>query len=190
MGAKSDRTKNALADALERLLQEMPLAKVTVRAVTQQANVDRQTFYYHFETMSDLVAFVCRRQLSSLMDAASTSKTTHDLFTLVISEVDAHRSVLAPLLANVGRPTMREVFYDVVNSVLAQQAQTMLAKLGTHPTDEQVQFAVQYCQFASVSLVIDWLMGKLSATPEHLANQLSEAFEQQMHGLAATCALP
>lgn len=185
MASKSERTKQALGGALVELLREMPLAKVTVRGITQRAGVDRQTFYYHFETLSDLVTYVCRMQLSTLIGAAGASRDMHELFYLVISEVDARRDVLVPLMNNVGRPVLRELFYDAIYSVFTKQAMVTLEALGVCVPPERLEFAVQYCQFASVMFVIDWLEGKLAASPERLADSLYEAFEQQMRGLAS-----
>ncbi|MEG1430525.1 MAG: TetR family transcriptional regulator, partial [Oscillospiraceae bacterium] len=51
----SQTTKKALAASLVRLLSEKPLDKITVVDIAEDCEVNRQTFYYHFQDIYDLV---------------------------------------------------------------------------------------------------------------------------------------
>ena len=42
-------TKRALADALKQMMEIKPIAKITVKDLVEICNVNRQTFYYHFD---------------------------------------------------------------------------------------------------------------------------------------------
>ena len=88
------RTKQALARALEKLLKTTPLSKVTVKAIAKEAQVDRQTFYYHFETLSDLVEFACLEQFSCMKPNLSQCKTSHDLFSELMTHITPKRIIL------------------------------------------------------------------------------------------------
>ncbi|WP_320127393.1 TetR/AcrR family transcriptional regulator C-terminal domain-containing protein [uncultured Sphaerochaeta sp.] len=48
-------TKLALAQSLRQLMQERTLDKITVKEVVERCGVNRQTFYYHFRDMYDLL---------------------------------------------------------------------------------------------------------------------------------------
>ena len=52
----SQVTKRALAASLIKLLSQKPLDKVTVKDIIEDCGVNRQTFYYHFKDIYDLVA--------------------------------------------------------------------------------------------------------------------------------------
>ena len=51
-------TKQALGDALKRLMEQRPIAKITVKSLVELCNVNRQTFYYHFDDVYDLLEWV------------------------------------------------------------------------------------------------------------------------------------
>ncbi|MDR4016312.1 MAG: TetR family transcriptional regulator, partial [Eggerthellaceae bacterium] len=110
-GDKSQNTKNALALALKGLVRKLPLRKISVRAVTQRAGVDRQTFYYHFETMDDLVVHLCRMCVSVSSADTMRCQSSAELFRLLISQGEKTREVFAVLLRGVGRNALREVFH-------------------------------------------------------------------------------
>ena len=65
----SDITKRALSASLKSLLLEKPIDKVSVLDITNRCGVKRQTFYYHFQDIADLVEWTC-------LDDASNSKSS------------------------------------------------------------------------------------------------------------------
>ena len=51
-------TKQILADALDRLLEKKPLEKIRINDLTEACGVNRQTFYYHFHDIYELVEWM------------------------------------------------------------------------------------------------------------------------------------
>ena len=51
-------TRQAMADSLRTLLRERPLSRISVRDITEGCHVNRQTFYYHFNDVYDLMEWV------------------------------------------------------------------------------------------------------------------------------------
>lgn len=54
----SQTTKRALAASLKKLLSDKPLDKITVTDIAEDCGVNRQTFYYHFQDIYDLVEWI------------------------------------------------------------------------------------------------------------------------------------
>lgn len=48
-------TEQAFAKALKEIMQEKSFDKVTVTELVQRLNVNRQTFYYHYNDLYDLL---------------------------------------------------------------------------------------------------------------------------------------
>ncbi len=53
-------TKRLLADSLRQLLEKKPLEKITVKEIVENCGVKRQTFYYNFQDIYDLVEWIFR----------------------------------------------------------------------------------------------------------------------------------
>ena len=51
-------TKVALADALRQVMKVKPIGKITVKDLVELCGVNRQTFYYHFDDVYDLLEWV------------------------------------------------------------------------------------------------------------------------------------
>ena len=54
----SDITKNALANSLTELMAATPLDKITVRMLVENCGLNRQTFYYNFQDIYDLLGWM------------------------------------------------------------------------------------------------------------------------------------
>jgi len=48
-------TKKALAAALKKMMEVKPIDKITVKDLVEICGVNRQTFYYHFDDVYDLL---------------------------------------------------------------------------------------------------------------------------------------
>lgn len=56
-------TKQKIARALRQLMSERPLSKITVQDLMERAEMKRQSFYYHFQDIYDVLGWICEQQL-------------------------------------------------------------------------------------------------------------------------------
>jgi len=57
-------TKHALAAALKKMMETKPLDKITVKDLVELCGVNRQTFYYHFDDVYDLLNWIFEEDAS------------------------------------------------------------------------------------------------------------------------------
>ena len=189
MGHKAEQTKRHLAATLAAMLEDLPLGKVSVSELVRRAGTNRQTFYYHFRSIDDLAVYLFSSRLALVSHEVARCRNAHELFSVVLDRVAADKDILAQILRGVGRPPLRAFFYCDVQAILREQAERMLADAvrdgAAAPKQRALDFALEYCQMASVSLVIDWLEGSLVLDSACLADRLACSFEQQIKGLLA-----
>lgn len=63
----SQMTKQALANSLKSLLQKKTLNKITIKDIVDDCGVNRQTFYYHFQDVYDLVDWIFHHDFERLL---------------------------------------------------------------------------------------------------------------------------
>ena len=72
----SDITKRAISASLKRLLLTKSLNKITIQDIADDCGINRQTFYYHFQDIYDLVEWVCYEDAKK---AHENKKTNNNL---------------------------------------------------------------------------------------------------------------
>ena len=64
------KTRKAIREAFRRKLEQGPLKGITVSGRASEADIDRKTFYLHFDSIDDLVDAEVRELLERLVSAA------------------------------------------------------------------------------------------------------------------------
>ena len=59
----SQKTKMKMGNALKRLMKNTTFEKITVSDITNECNIHRQTFYYHFQNRYELLDWLIYNEL-------------------------------------------------------------------------------------------------------------------------------
>ena len=65
--------KHDLAEALCQLLETKTLEKITVKDIVARCGVNRQTFYYHFRDVYDLMRWIFDREAAALTQSVRSN---------------------------------------------------------------------------------------------------------------------
>ena len=55
-----NRTKEAIVNAFWELLEEKPYNKITVKDIVDRCQINRNTFYYHFHDIPELLESIIK----------------------------------------------------------------------------------------------------------------------------------
>lgn len=56
-------TKRKMAQALRELMAEKPLKRITIQDIVERSHMTRQSFYYHFQDIYEVLELICRYEL-------------------------------------------------------------------------------------------------------------------------------
>ena len=57
------KTKWKLAEALKKLMKEKSLHKITIQDIVEESGLTRQSFYYHFHDICEIIEWICKNTL-------------------------------------------------------------------------------------------------------------------------------
>ena len=55
-------TKKTIAASLKKFMEKKPLSKITVSEIVADCQINRKTFYYHFENIQDLLKWMLEQE--------------------------------------------------------------------------------------------------------------------------------
>jgi AcrR family transcriptional regulator len=159
------RTQNLLAKALIALTLEQGYDAITIRDITQRADVGYATFFRHYHDKDELLQDVLEVVLDELMHVFFASSYQGDPSVdglLLFRYVQQHSEVIRVLLSS-GRASslIQRIIEAVTQDVLSRQT---LVEGGVVPEE----IAAYHLITSSITLVQWWLDHNMPYTPERM----------------------
>ena len=76
MNENNSETKILMGEALKKLIKDRPFSKITVQDIVAECNINRNTFYYHFENNYDLLSFVYEQEVQNIVESFHKANAT------------------------------------------------------------------------------------------------------------------
>lgn len=163
-------TKKSLVQALIQLSQAKPFDKITVQDITKQAQLNRQTFYYHFKDKTDLLRFAYYECGMAYLTSDKLSldnweeavllmlKTMKDNHAFYLQTVTADPEVLSQEFTELAKGLFVRLFDDVAQEITL--------------TTADKEFYARFLAHGCAGILIDWLKTGTIEPPITIAAQL------------------
>ena len=148
-------TKRLLAASLKRLLSGKTLDCITIQDITDDAEVSRKTFYYHFQDIYDLLSWMLREELRRVISLPITQENAWEQI----------GNIMTYMLQN--RMLMLNVYHSVQREVLEKEISTQLHPIieglfDSVPGSERLvpddkRFLVDIYAFGICGLTLHWI---------------------------------
>ena len=167
----SQITKRALASALKELLEHKPLNKITIADITEQCGVNRQTFYYHFQDIYDLMDWIFVSEATQVIQGKKTYNTWQQGFLQIFEYVLANKALITNAYHSLSREQMERYLYDVTYHLLIDVVEEQAAGIPVRQEDKA--FIADFYKYAFVGLLLDWIRQGMKEDPKRIVNRLS-----------------
>jgi len=149
-----ERTKDAIIEAFEQLLDEKPFNKITVRDIVERCQVNRNTFYYHFQDIPSLLHHVMEQRADQLIDIRYQPISAINYIEPILQYGLKHKRAIL----HVYRYIPRENFLPYLDRAVRYAVDRYFtAKCqGRSVQEEDVQRLKHYYKCALVGLLLDW----------------------------------
>lgn len=164
-------TKKAMAMALKELLLEKPINKVTVVDIAERCDINRQTFYYHFKDIRDLVEWICIYDGDKALENKKSYGTWQEgflsVFEMMLKDkpfiMNVCYSVSSELIINSLYRLVFPIIYDVVD----EKSNGMVIR------EEDKVFITDFYKYAFVAIVLDWIKKGMKEDPKQIVKNVS-----------------
>ena len=109
--ANFSETKLQMAEALKRLIKDRPFSKITVQDIVIECNINRNTFYYHFENNYDLLSFTYSLEVKNIVDSFQKANASlPQAMDFVLDYIDKNISLCQCAYESLGEQQLTIIF--------------------------------------------------------------------------------
>ena len=149
----SNATKQAFADALRKLLEQKPFAKISVSHICEECGMNRKSFYYHFKDKYDLVNWIFDTEITKIFYK--------------------HRTFYSKVLQIEGQNSFTEHFRDSLVPVNRK----FLAMVEEEEKGEHEEFYIHFFSDAFLAALVRWLEDRECVSPQEFSALLRSSVE-------------
>lgn len=163
------KTETMLCIAFMELLRKYPFPKITIQKIAQQCGVNRQTFYYYFDNIYDLLAKAVEYELvrESHMYEETTWEASMGRFLWWMKE---NKIIIKNILTNVESRYLRQAIYPVImKSMTNGYRPNKIIKEGE---DAEEKFTRHFLVIGITQYVLEWAESDYKESVEEVINKL------------------
>lgn len=178
--------KYRLAEAVKRLMARQSLEDITVKEITGEAGVSRQTFYRHFLDKYDLVNWYFDELLANSFREMGYGRTIYEGLVRKFRYIQAEKVFFRAAFQSVQQNNLKDHDFRKIYGFY----QDLYRKKTGKDLDRAVLALLEmYCQ-ASVYMTAKWVgRGTRDAAPEQLADLMLQAMPPALTDLFVRCDL-
>ena len=171
-----EKVKYRLADAMKSCMKKAPVEKITVKEITEECGVTRQTFYRNFQDKYDLINWYFDKILLESFEHMGEGKTVYEGLVNKFHYIQEERLFFRAAFKNDEQNCLRDHDFQLIRQFYTDQIE---GKTG-QKMPENLKFQLEmYCQ-GSIYMTVQWVLENRKETPESLAKALTESMPKEL----------
>lgn len=163
-------TKRLIKEGLLRLLEKKQINKISVSELCQEAEINRSTFYRHYETPRDVLEEIASDQIGVLFEYATSAESDQNIKGFIehlcIFLLD-RKDIVKIFLRNNMEIDLKRIFQTLSQHFLSSK--TILYR-GKAADQETLQLLDAFYSAGMYSLISQWITEDIHKTSEQIAD--------------------
>ncbi len=179
MDRRVAKTKTAIREACFSLLRENPDGHISIAQIARVANIDRKTFYLHYDSIEEIIHEYLYEQVGIGVEGMISNGYYDDPLRadLMFDAMEETSMVKDPdLLRRILNSSYSQVFWDELISIMVNTSKEIYKGYYTC-SSEDFEVAIRFYAHGFISVYKDWLNHNLKGD----LKKLMETTHQLMH---------
>ena len=168
----SNITKKALASSLKKILSKKEFNKITINDITEDCGVNRQTFYYHFKDIYDLLEWVYTNEATKALGEKKTYETWQQGFKQIFQYIVNNKEFVLTTFNSVSREYLERYLYNEVYLLLIGVVEEKAKGIPVREKDKS--FIADFYKYAFVGIVLDWIKSGMKEESDKIIERLNK----------------
>lgn len=178
-------TKKAIRNSFVKLLNEKPLSQITVRDIVDDCGVNRNTFYYYFQDLPQLVESIVNEDAERLIREFPTIGSIEDCLNAVIGFALENRKAVMHIYHSINRDIYEQYQWRVCAHTVTTYVDGILS--GRNVAEQDRRLIIDYLKCVCFGLVMGWLESGMQENLQARFHRLCELKQGELDQMIARC---
>ena len=176
-------TKKRLAESLKKALKKKPFQKITISELIRDCNINRKTFYYHFEDIYALLKWTFKQEAIEVVKHFDFMSDYNESVAFIMDYIEENDYIINCVYDSIGRDELKRFFctdfLEIILSIVEQAEEITGKKLESGYKD----FLCHFYMEASAGMLIDWIKERDKKDRTVVIDYISRTIRQSLIGI-------
>lgn len=168
-------TKDLIRKEFIKLLNKKRLHNITVTELAKACNIERKTFYYHYDNLTELVKEIFDEELDIVIEEFNETLSWEESFILAAKFILDNKKMVKHIYESDYRIDLEKYIFSISGEIM----RNYVKRLGqiTKAKDIDMKLIAYFYQCALSSALIKWVATGMKNDPKAITRRLGELMD-------------
>lgn len=178
-------TQKAIKETFWELLNKKTLDKITVKDIVETCGINRNTFYYYYRDIYDLLEKIFKEETEKAIADSREDSTFYEEYIRAASIVLGYRQAIIHIYNSSHRELLNRYLEDVTLAFVSLFVRKHAEKYCV--SEEDIQYATLFYTYAIIGNTMNWISEKMPPYREYFLKKMSDSFEATIDDMLKEC---
>ena len=170
-------TKNLIKEEFMKLLEEKSFNLITISEIADKCEINRNTFYYHYEDIYTLVKEILADEIKKVDQEFDSSSSWEKSLITVSSFFLDNKKAAQNLFKSIDKKDTDAYLYKICESVMSKYIENECLSKNIEATEEDKTLVTNFYRIALVGLLDKWVLDGMEKSPDDFIYRLGKLFD-------------
>ena len=178
-------TRKAIIQTFREMLEKSPLDKITVTNIIEKCGINRNTFYYYFRDIYDLLDAFFREELEKVLEE-NADESLENLLKAVMEMVRENRKIVYHIFNSLNRDQLERYFFESTHKHMYELVRKDAE--GLDVTDTDIKYVAEFYRFAFMGFFLKYLWNDMKPDINEYVDKLGTIIRGNIRQALENCA--
>ncbi len=150
-------TERAIKESFVKLLNDRPINKITVKDIVEDCGINRNSFYYHYQDVPDLIKSIIEDDVDAMIAAYPSIETIDSAINVAVDFAIKNKAAAMHLFNSGDRAVIERGLLRICDDVITKYINNAFPQSELSEEDRRLAIGMLKCEFFGI--IINWMDG-------------------------------
>lgn len=170
-------TKNLIKREFLLLAEEKSLKNITIAELADRCEINRNTFYYHYEDIYMLIKEILNDELAKVDEEFNYTNSWENSLLQAVSFILNNKKATLNIFKSIDKVELDNYLFKVCESVMSKYVENEVKTKNINAKDADKELIIDFYRAALVGLLDKWIQDEMKESPEYIITRIGSLFD-------------
>lgn len=170
-------TKNLIKREFLLLAEKKSLKNITIAELADRCEINRNTFYYHYEDIYMLIKEILNDELAKVDEEFNYTNSWENSLLQAVSFILNNKKATLNIFKSIDKVELDNYLFKVCESVMSKYVENEVKTKNINAKDADKELIIDFYRAALVGLLDKWIQDGMKESPEYIITRIGSLFD-------------